>query len=388
MLNTIYNTFQRIFSRRLPYPTSSPSYSTPSRGSVLLSYLSDVLLWPDDKVNFLGHSAFWECKEIVNIFNRMGYDVDVINWSDNSFLPAKKYDVIIDIDSNLQRLAPFLSNETVRILHLTGSYGPFQHKAELARVAAFEQRTGCLYSPKRLVRWLELAERSLALAGHCSLLGNEFVLSTYPQKYRDKISLIPVSGSVLSRVRNEIDMMSAGREFLWFFGSGAVHKGLDLVIDYFVKHPDLVLNIAGKFESEADFMLAYAEKLKSKNIHVLGYLTPGKPSFGEILKNVSYFIAPSCSEGASPSVVTCLQFGLYPIISHQTGINLPNGCGLCLDELSCDAIHRAVSKVLSLDHTEVVRQTFRCQQMALESYSRQAFSKSYAAFSGRVLGVS
>ncbi len=370
-----------------PYPVHLPARGSPIRGTALLSYISNSVIWPDDHPQLKTHSNYWECREIARLLSARGYAVDAIDWSDSVFLPDRPYDLILDIDANLQRLAPLLPGSTVRILHLTGSYGPFQHQAELGRVADFEKRTGKLYSPKRLVRWLELAERSLDLAHACSLLGNEFTLKTYPEKYRNKITLIPVSGSLLSCVRTASELYPERREFMWYFGSGAVHKGLDLVLDVFRVHPEWTLHVVGNAPHERDFAVAYGSHLSQPNVRVHGYLAPGDADFAEKIRNVFCFIAPSCSEGTSPAVVTCLQMGLYPIISRQTGMDLPPGCGMYLEELNAASIEKAIYDLLGLGKEEVVRQISACRQMALKAYGRSAFSAAFTEFLRKVLGT-
>ncbi len=369
-----------------PYPAHLLAGGSSIRGRVLISYIADSIALPDDHPGLLMHTNRWESREIARLFSRMGYEVDVINWNDTVFTPAFDYDVVLDIDANLQRLAPFLPAATLRLLHLTGSYGPFQNQAEVARVAAFEERTGKLYSPKRLVRWVELAERSLRLADVCTLLGNEVTLSTYPEAYRAKIQLVPVSGSFLPKVRDVEEMKATtGREFLWFFGAGAVHKGLDLVLEVFLKHPEWKLHVVGCTAEEKDFLQAYGEHLSRPNVLVHGELVPSSAEFRAVLSQVFCFIAPSCSEGISPAVVTCLQFGLLPILSRQTGVSLPAECGVYLESLSSDAVERAIECVLALSSDEVVRQTQICQAQALQVYSRESFSRCYADFLEKML---
>lgn len=375
-----------IISVKGRYPVHLPARGSPVRGRALLSYIADSIAWPDDHPKLLTHSNYWECREIARLLNDMGFSVDAINWNDFSFNPGKEYDLVLDIDANLQRLAPLLPEKAVRVLHLTGSYAPFQHKAELERVAAFEQRTGKLYSPKRLVRWIELTERSLRLAHHCSLIGNDFTLQTYPEEYRGKMSLVPVSGSVLPRVRNTEEMTPSKREFLWFFGSGAVHKGLDLVLEVFYRRPDWILHVVGDATCEQDFVAANKHHLSQPNIRVHGRLVPGESSFTDKIQDAFCFIAPTCSEGISPAVVTCLQLGLFPILSRQTGVDLPASCGLFLGDLSSLSIERAIQSLLSLDKTEIVRQTEACQALALEKYSRKAFRQAYSNFLRNIIG--
>ena len=385
MLSVLNKFRRRPAGAARSYPVVLEAGGPAAGKRALLSYIAAAVAWPDDHPRLQTHSNFWECREIARLLSARGYAVDAIDWDDSAFEPDRPYDLVIDIDANLQRLAPLLPETTVRILHLTGSYGPFQHRAELERVADFEKRTGKLYSPKRLVRWLELAERSLDLAHACSLLGNQVTLDTYPEKYRGKITLIPVSGSPLPEVQPAGEAHPDRREFLWYFGSGAVHKGLDLVLDVFRAHPEWTLHVVGDAPRERDFAAAYGSHLAAPNVRVHGHLAPGDAAFAGKIRNAFCFIAPSCSEGASPAVVTCLQMGLFPILSRQTGVDLPPGCGIYLEELNSASIEKAVRGALALGREEVVRQISACRQMALTAYGRPAFSAAFAEFLRKVL---
>ena len=49
------------------------------------------------------HSNYWTSAEIARLFTIRGYDVDVINWNDNHFMPRKKYAACVDLQYNLRK---------------------------------------------------------------------------------------------------------------------------------------------------------------------------------------------------------------------------------------------------------------------------------------------
>jgi hypothetical protein len=341
--------------------------------SVLVSYLKGPMDAPKDDP-LTGHSNRWESREIVGLLERMDLCVDVIDWTDSQFQPRKEYLAVIDIYANLQRLAPHLSKSTRLLLHATGSDASFNAEAERQRTLEFERRTGLPYSPKRIHNPIHFS-RSLEIAHCCSLLGNEQILMTFPEEYRKKISLIPVTGSILARHRTPKEMAALiTREFLWFFGPGAVHKGLDLVLEVFARRRELVLHVAGLAHEEPDFMAAYGRKMSAPNIRVHGWIDPASSKFAELFKNVFCFIAPSCAEGTSTAAITCLQFGFLPIISRACGVTLPPNAGIILETLSEAAIERAIDLALRMSPEIVTRETIACQSQALRLHSREAFS--------------
>ncbi len=368
---------RRMAREKLNAPISRAPQGKP-RGIALVSYLRDPILTGTTNP-MPGHSNRWECREICRIFLEMGYAVDVIDHGDAAFFPQKNYNVFFDIDTNLQRLAPFVGADCLRLMHLTTSYPRFSNAAEMQRVAEFEARTGRLYSPKRILPRLELTDRSLRLAHRCSLIGNATTLETYPPEFRDKITCVSVSGSFLPKLRDVVATGEA-RDFVWFSGYGAVHKGLDLVLEVFSKRPDLTLHVIGDIHREPDFTQAYATHLAAANVIQHGYLDTSSPALGAALENAAYSIYPSCAEGTATAMVTCLQFGLLPIMSRSSGVDLPDGCGIMLEVLTPEAVAAAVDRVTKMSSDEVMRQTLACQMYALKRYSRPRFSFEMRAY--------
>lgn len=360
-----------------------------SKGLILFSYLDAPIFWAENDLRLDGHSNNWESREIVRLFGELGFDVDAVNWSSNLFYPKVNYDVVFDIHTNLQAWVPFLATSCKKILHITGSYFRFQKDAELMRVAALEKRTGMFYSPKRIAQDLDLAERSYRFADVCSLLGNEITYNTFPREYQKKISLIPVSASRLDYKKSlGEEYAPAVREFMWFYGGGAVHKGLDLVLEVFKRNPKLKLHVVAKLESERDLFLAYGDiLLRAVNVEYHGYLHPSSKKFQDIAARVVANLGPSCSEGISPAIVTCMQYGFYPIISRHNGITLPEGAGMYIESCSIDEIEEKILQVVAMPSEQIVEQVKVTQAFALAEFSRENFSRKMRAFLVKALGI-
>jgi glycosyltransferase involved in cell wall biosynthesis len=359
---------------------------TTYKGRVLLSYIPEPLLYKNDCSFFDGHSNKWESREIARIFTKLGYSVDAISCGYDKWLcPKEEYKIVFDIHANLQHLHSILPRKTKKILHLTGSYPKYQNNQELLRIKNLEFRRDIFCSPKRIVPYTELACRSIELADHCSLIGNEHTLKTYPKHLWDKITCVPVSASNCT-VKAYKDLVPKKREFLWFFGSGMVHKGLDLVLESFSKNRNLVLNVVGYADREPDFFNSFRkELLETENINYHGFLNPSSDKFKNILKNVFCFIAPSCSEGISPACITCLQGGLFPIISKNTGISLPNkNCGIYLEANSVEEISEKINLAYKMNSEDLQRRISQCQNKAIKEYSRENFSKKMHQFLDKI----
>jgi isocitrate/isopropylmalate dehydrogenase len=81
-----------------------------------------------------------------------------------------------------------------------------------------------------------------------------------------------------------------------------------------------------------------------------------------------------------------LQLGLYPIVSRETGITLPDGCGIYLTDCSVADIESAVRRVGDAGPREVAQQTRVVQDDASRRYSRAAFAAAAERYLGTVTG--
>ena len=356
----------------LPPATREPFSMPPKRA--LVSYLAAPATWPTDSKKFDGHSNAWESAQLVRILRDSGFQLDVINWDDHSFVGRGHYDVVVDIHGNLSRVA---GQASCRVLHVTGSHPEFSNRAERERLAALETRRGVCLRRRRSVSVEAVTQfnDSLRISDLVTLIGNTTTLSTFPTEIRSKIRLVTVSGSNLSRVRSPAQLASVG-EFLWFAGSGAVHKGLDLVLEVFARNPQLTLHCVGPFTRELDFVRAYRRELFDlPNIVSHGFINPDTPKFYDIASRCCGFVTPSCSEGISPAVVTCLQFGLVPIISRQCGVDLPLGGGWLLEVCTLDELTGAVHELCDTPVTRLREMIEQTQSTAAHMYSREEFTR-------------
>ncbi|WP_419911899.1 glycosyltransferase [Hoeflea sp.] len=359
--------------------------SSAGRGHALLSYINEGVTLPEDDPFFNGHTNKWECRQIAHLLVEAGYTTDVIDFRNKRFVPEKQYDVVIDIHHNLQRLAPDLPPECKKVLHATGSYVPHLNKREAERLADLRDRRGIVCRPRRSGDGGTL-QASLETCDFVSLIGNAVTRSTYPMEQQTKITCINATASnVFDR---KIGPVPQHREFIWFGGGGAVLKGLDLVLEAFDGRRDVRLNVVGGPGGERDFLKAFKRQLfETDNITFHGFLEPTSPEFCEVAERCIAAIKPSASEGMSTAVTTTMSIGLIPIISRQTGIDLPRGSGFYLEALTSDKIIEAVDATLRLTDLEVQRQMESVQAHAQEAYSRERFRENYVHFLTEIVGA-
>lgn len=338
------------------------------RGNALVSYITAPFNKNVNLNKISAHSNYQECYIIVKTLQDFGYDVDVIDWSDTSFIPKKKYRVFIDIHSNLERLHSFIPSDCIKILYATGSYWLFQNSSEYKRLMEFYDRNSVSLLPQRQV----VPTRSIQYADSVIIIGNDQTVKTYPLKHT-RVYKIPISSVVsFPFIKRNYDQVKCN--FLWLGSSGAIHKGLDLVIEAFKEMPKFKLYICGNIEAEQDFYEYYRKAIDiNDNIHYLGWVDVKSAEFLAVAKNCSALIYPSCAEGQAGSIATCMHAGLIPIISKYSGYDLSNDEGIILDSLTSKSIQNATSSFADTQNDKLRKMSKNIWLNALNNHSTRVY---------------
>lgn len=347
----------------------------PSRGNVLISYTTLPFVFPE---TIDGHSNRWECKQMAETFTEFGFNVDVVDAANKSFIPRKKYDYCIDITNNLAQFKLFLNSSCIKIFHITATHWLFQNTAEYKRLLNIKERRGVVLTPKRIVE----PSYNIEYADVVTILGNDFTVSTY-QYAGKKICRIPISTTHTFPSPENKDFEKIKKNFVWIGGSGMAHKGLDLVLEAFSDLPDFNLSILGKLDP--DFGEAYKKELfNAPNIKYTGWLNPGSNEFKNTINNSLGLIYPSSSEGQAGSVILSMHAGLIPIISYESGVNVEN-FGIILKENSIEEIKKQARFIVSLSKEELKERAINAWKYANKNHTRENFSKKYKEFVTKLL---
>jgi len=340
-----------------------------------LSYLTESFGVSENHSLFKKSGNRWECREIGAILVSLGYCVDVINFNDTRFKPIRKYTAIIDLHSNLERLERYLPENCIKILHLTGSHWLFQNAGEYDRIKDFYTRHGVVIKPMRQVK----ATSSHARADYFSCIGNRYTMSTYAS-FPAPIYPIPVTSPAELCFPEKKEWEAVRYNLLWFGSFGAVHKGLDLLIDYFAAQEDFYLTIAGPVEKERDFYQYYKKKITdSSTIFYRGWIDQCSKEFAALCDSCSAVILPSCSEGQAGSVIACMKRGLIPVVSKQSGIDTTD-FGFVIDQLTVAAIAESLHKFRLCTAEDIKIRARKAWEYVRDTNSREQFSKRYTAF--------
>ena len=342
------------------------------KGNVLLSYVIDPFLLKPGQPVSNAHTIHWESLQMARTFLDMGYCVDVISYRNDTFKPAKDYSFLISSRLNLERLAQLLNKDCVKVMHITTAHWLFHMSAQHRRLLALRERRGVS------LRLRKIAEPNWAIehADCATILGNKFTISTYSYANKSMLS-IPNSTAFICPWPSEKDFESVRKHFLWFGSGGLVHKGLDLVLEAFAQMPEYHLTVCGPIDREVEFKLAYFKELyQTPNIQTVGWVDVTSPKFREISNNCIGLIYPSCSEGQSGAVVTCLHAGLIPIISYESGLDVDD-FGFILKTCTIEEIKTSVQMVATISSGELQSMARKGWEFARAHHTRDRFAEEY-----------
>ncbi|MBP7496660.1 MAG: glycosyltransferase [Bacteroidales bacterium] len=330
-----------------------------------------------------GHTNYIECLEAAKIFNKLGYQVDIIDWNKKyKEIDFAEYEVIYGFGEALHNCFYFNIKQTLKIIHYgTGSYSYFQNAESLKRVYNLYKRKG-IFIPEsaRLVE--NLYSNQIFFANALIIVGNKHTLTTYPKPYtQHKLYEIPIFfHKVFDIDITKKDFSKAKFNFLWFGGEGLIHKGLDILLELFKKRKDINLHICGAISYEKRVENLYYDYLyNTENIKTYGFINIKSEMFQSILNICGTCIFSSASEGSAPSVVTVMgNGGLIPIINEACGIDIPENTGFIIKNSELSTIETAINQLLLLKEEELrIRSKkiidFISSEHSLENYSNNLY---------------
>jgi glycosyltransferase involved in cell wall biosynthesis len=355
--------FEFKFSEKVNLTTRKPAGK-----KALVSYVVHPFIISEKEMSRVPHTNPFECLDLVSILLDAGYEVDVIDWTNTKFVPKRRYNLFIDVMENIERLTPLLPKECVKIFYITGAHWKFQNSAEQTRIAELKSRRGVTVMPRRQVH----SSNNIELCDFAIALGSDFSKNTYISTGKE-IEQIPLPWTIPFVSPANKDFEKVRKNFVWIGGGGAVHKGLDVVIECFANLPDYHLTVCGPVQTESDFVGAYKKELfETPNIRVVGRIDLRSDLFKDIAHNSLALIYPSCSEGQSGSVIAALHAGLIPLVSYESGVDVAS-FGKILTGHSPEYLKQEVVALSQKPIEELKRDAIKTWNHARSHYSRKIF---------------
>ncbi len=350
-------------------------FDTHYERNVLISYI----VYPFKKKDSYYHTNLIESLEIAKIFKNLGFNVDIYNYDFNERINYSKYNVIFGFGDPLVNSFYNRNNEIITIYYGTGMHICTQNNNTLKRVKeVYQKKKIWLPESGRIVEKAWSIQTTLVDA--MITLGNEEVVKSYQKYYEGPIYNMPVSfyevigGKEIRKIIENKDYDEAKKNFLWFGGSGLIHKGLDLSLEYFTKNPDLHLHICGPIDTEPRFKKVYFNELyNTKNIHTYGFIDIKNNLFKDLIKKCLFIICPSCSEGQPNSVINIMANGLIPLVTKESGVIIKD-FGYLISSINIESIDKTVSLVLKEENSLLKNKSLKCFNDTRKNHSIKAFS--------------
>ena len=340
---------------------------------VLISYITD--LFEMDYNQPVGHTAKLELPIIIKSFMDRDFVVDVIHCHNSDYEDAvsKKYDVIFGFGGPWMT-AVENNPQAVAVMYLTECAPKFSAMQEQARLDYYAVRHGKRLAITRSNQYFFDEHIKKARIG--GVLGNAHTAETYVRQFPQmKLNLLSPSGFI-NKMMNSCPPLGDENSFLWFGSWGAIHKGLDILLDVFCKIPEAKLYIAGLGAGEKWLLNDYQQY---DNIIDLGFLDVQSDSFLDLMGKVSYCILPSASEGMSTSVLTCMRHGLIPVITPSCGIDVED-YGYLIEDYHVEALSQLIRELMEVPKDELERKSQAVFVDANRRYSLEAFAEGMREF--------
>ncbi len=365
---------RRVQRAAVPQLVELPASRDPVRGTVLLAFVVEPFLLRKGEQLPSGHTNFVESLLITEVLRGMGYAVDVIDYRDESFIPRKDYSILISSRYCMARLASTVGPECLKIVYVTVSHWLRNNSAVLTRCRAVLERRKVALSSYKLIKEnyaIESADFAIFLAS------NDFSLSSY--QYAGKpYARVPLCTHRTYDWPVGKDFNAVRRRFIWLGSQGFVHKGLDLVLEAFAAMPEYHLTVCGPIHEEPAFERAFAQELhRAENIETLGWVDISSDSFVDLAARHIGLVYPSCAEGTSGGVLTCMQTGLIPIVTYESGIDICDGKGVLIESLTVDAVRAAVERTAAIPEEELRAMAVRAWQTARDHHTRDRFKEEF-----------
>jgi hypothetical protein len=322
--------------------------------------------------NRKSHSNFAESKIIVNTFSKLGYQVDVVHFTSTRKVKYSNYDIIFGFGNIFENSFNEKNKKIIRIYYATGAHVHHQNMSELQRIIYFNERYSAKLGPQRIIPWCW--SQSTTMSDFIILIGNNWTKSTYTK--RSNVPVINLNATALTIqklfIRNNIEQSK--KSFVWFGSNGMVHKGLDLCLEYFKEDRSLTLHIFGHYEEE--FYSVMRSYFELPNINYHGFVDVSSSKYEEVIKSSLFTILPSCSEGQATSILTNMAFGLIPVCTKFTGINVEE-LGFLINELNVKSVGKTITKIKSVDNIILTDMSSKCLNYISNNHSLESYSKNF-----------
>ena len=327
----------------------------------------------------IGRTQPLEILSIVKVLSDLDYAIDIVNCNDLNALPiiaSKEYDLVFGFGEVFYQLTLKHPN-AMSIIYMTEHHPDFADREEKKRIAYFYERHK---KKARIVRSGNFYKSHYFNQLYSYVITMSEV-DPYLKDYETPFTIFPTGVLNTNFVFDKKDHAATRKHFLWLGSYGAVHKGLDLLLDVFEKRDDIVLHIAGLSEEDEKLL----KPKKRANIINQGYINIKGPAFLELAKACSFIVLPSCSEACSTSITTGMLHGLIPIVIKDTGFNRLNENAIFLEDFKVPYLDEKLTEISTMPSKDLANYSRSGFDFAHENFSNTAFEMNFEKIMNTIL---
>lgn len=327
---------------------------------VFFSYVNDFL--SKDDLSRTHGTRDVESAAVVSALVRCGCRVDVARYDCERGIRTD-YDYVIG-QGIAFRNASALNPKAKRILYLTENPPALSFEKEKERISYFEERHHIKAEVFRSGKFFK--EEDFKNLEACIFIGNPSDAGKIEGINTYTIRPTGIINPLFDPDKRNYD--EAKRRFMWIGSSGAIHKGLDILLDVFSKHPELELYVLGLNEGDRRLLSG----MMGENVKNCGYIRIVGEEFAELASKCGFVVLPSCSEGLATAVITGMNHGLIPLVTRETSIEAP--VGEVFADFKVENVEETIVRWSKKESSFLKEESEKTQVFARETYNITNYS--------------
>lgn len=312
------------------------------------------------------HTNFAELDMLIKALINKNAVLDICSFEAegiDEIIERRKYDYVIGF-GNVFRKAAALHSEAKKILYVTENPYHISKQAELERIEYYEERTGRKTGFARTGR--SYLDEDLKLADGIICLGEKRHLEHLG------VPVFHVTPTGLHNSEYEFAWKRKNKnKFLVFASNGIVHKGIDILIEVFKRHPEWELYLCGAGMEKS--LKKYHIGGLTENIHLCGYINTQSRAFIELVDVCTFVLLPSCSEACATSLLSCMRHGLIPVTTRNNGMEQYEEYCYFFDGFRIEEIERKLISMQSAPMNDWEKRAYAIWEFSNKEFTLRRF---------------
>lgn len=344
--NYIYEKYLTVFNKNFLIDFNPYKIKTKKKAILYYKYSQNLK-------NAKTGTTDYQCLCIAKAINSAGYLVTIVDRK-VKFKVTQKYEMFVGAFNtggfiNFEHILNQLSKKTKVIGLSTGANPKHMRQQFRKRERMFKKRNK--FNLDHVSRFSEINFNKIKKKiNYLIYFGYKkgFVDRSY-NSFKNKIDLQPCISDKIQIIRNR-NMINL-TNYIYYSGSGFLHKGLDLIIEYFIKNQNLTLHICSP-NHEKKFLDFYNIS-NYKNIIYHGNIKEDSGKAEKLFSKCGYIISMNCSGGGSASLAVGRRYGLIPVVWKNEDCN-PKACYVILKE-NFEGINKVIKKLSNIDFSKYLK---------------------------------